>query len=743
MTPRRLRILLAFSAVLACAQPRPVTVPPPVPPPPPPPAPLPPPTPPPPPPAAPQPPSAVLIRVGLATDLETLELPCCDGRQALLDELGNSWPLDMATRVSPAESLVRRGIFRLQVAALKDEGQARGIADYLSRETGQVADATFDADTDLYKVRFGRFAALEEAEEARELLAGLGLVQSWVASEGGALEKPGFVIRRAGRGGGEEARAAGRWLEVRSPEGLGLDVHGGRYRGRILLFLNDRGRMNLVNELDLEEYLRGVVPKEMGPELYNQIEALKAQTVAARTYAVRNLGEFSSEGYDICSTPRCQVYGGMAVEHRVSDLAIAKTAGQVLLFEGDPAETFYGATCGGHTENVETIFPLKRGEYLKGVPCVEGGVHRLASIGEAAAGGFPDALTELLLPPPPRGESALPPARVLAARFEHLALLAGLSVPRDELGSLQPDEVRRFLASVFDLALDPRLLSDDPAAFVADPPVSWRQRDRDFGGWLAASGVLGDHEKRLEPTDIEELLYRLALYLGVLRLETAHFLADGEEGRLDVRTVLGRGEIPVSRRLLTFRRQGDDLALAPLELMAGDRLEVHWHRDRVIALTQPVEARPVILRRSHAPRQSWSRYVSLEDLRKAVQVRYPGFPFEGFEVLARGVSGRVGRLRLLGADGVEELVEGLAVRWTFDVPDTWFDAEARTNGERTVGWHFRGRGWGHGVGMCQAGAYGMALRHLGYKEILQHYYSGVRFGVVRQMRPRPRPVVAP
>ena len=74
------------------------------------------------------------------------------------------------------------------------------------------------------------------------------------------------------------------------------------------------------------------------------------------------LGEFSSEGYDICSTPRCQVYGGMIAEHPFSDRAIEETAGQVVLFGDVPAETFYGSTCGGHTENVEVVFPLKSGD---------------------------------------------------------------------------------------------------------------------------------------------------------------------------------------------------------------------------------------------------------------------------------------------------------------------------------------------------------------------------------------------
>ena len=107
----------------------------------------------------------------------------------------------------------------------------------------------------------------------------------------------------------------------------------GQFRGRILIFVNDRGLLNVINELPLEEYLRGVVPKEMGPEIYDRLEALKAQTVAARTYTLKNLGEFTDEGYDICATPRCQVYGGMGNEHPLTDRAIRETAGEVLVFK--------------------------------------------------------------------------------------------------------------------------------------------------------------------------------------------------------------------------------------------------------------------------------------------------------------------------------------------------------------------------------------------------------------------------
>lgn len=670
-----------------------------------------------------------MVRVGLATDLEVLNLPCCDGR-LYLEADGERIPLNEPQLLKPAGSLSAKPIFRLQVAALKDELQARGIAEYLREVTGGKADAVFDAGTDKYKVRFGEFSNRAQAEAERETMAGLGLTQAWVTSEGAELVNPAFHVEKDGK----RVRIKGRWLTIDGLPDKGIAFPSGRYRGRILVYLNDRSLLNVVNELELESYLRGVVPKEMGPSLYNKIEALKAQAVAARTYTVRNLGEFSDEGYDICSTPRCQVYGGMKVEHPLSDRAIRETAGEVAYFGREPAETFYGATCGGHTENVEVVFPLKRGDYLKGVPCMEAGVSQIA--GDLPPGhAFPAALVERLLPAAPAM-----PAEVLAARLEHLALYAGLSVPQDELPSVERREVARFIASVFDLALDPRFFTENLKKLTQEPPAEWNERERRLAAFLVESGLAkgGRRQGQLSSGEVDHLLLELALYLGVLRLSERHFLAV-EDQTLTVRGAVGpeRQEMPV--QLSTFRRQGDTILSGPLDLAAGDRLEIYWHRDVPVALVQPVEARSISLKR-HAPKQRWTQFMSDSRLRQAVQARYPGFPFTGFEVISRGISGRVGKLRLLGQEDRTLMVEGLAVRWTLDVPDTWFYASRRQDADRPAGWLFRGRGWGHGVGMCQAGAFGMASRNLAYREILEHYYSGIYLDTLYDA---PAPVLGP
>lgn len=676
-----------------------------------------------------QPLGPLVLRVGLATDLEHVDLPCCDRRiQAAWGDEAAVLPLDRAVRVSPEAGIGRTAVYRLQVAALKDPRQAQGIADYLKSETDLPTESVFDADTDLYRVRVGRFADREAAESAKLRISGLGVAQSWIVSEGGELENAALRVTQ----GEARYRVDDRWLELQAPDDVGIPFGRTRYRGKLLVFLNERGLLNVINEVPLESYLRGVVPKEMGPELYNEPEALKAQTVAARTYTLRNLGEFADEGYDICSTPRCQVYGGMGVEHPVSDRAVSDTDGQVLLWAGKPAETFYSATSGGHTENVEVMFPLKTGEYLRGVPCIEAGPTHIRGQAPSTA-TFPAGLMQRLLP-----SSAGRGPQVLSARLEHLALQAGLAPPKDTLGSLKRGEVLRFLMSIYDMALDGRLAErSEVDRLLRRRDADWAERDRRFGSYLLFEGFLEPKADRpLDAAEVDRLLFEVSLYLGVLRESRGHFLKL-EKRRLVVRQGGKHVQMTLPDAFDTYRRRQGRLVGSVLDMMAGDRLRIYRHRGQVTALVQPLDAPPVVLGK-RAPKQRWQVFKTEPELRRAVQKRYPGFPFVDFEVLSRGVSGRVARMALIGDGGERMEVDGLAVRWTLDVWDNLFQAEKTVDRSGRPGWLFKGRGWGHGVGMSQAGAFGMAKRGVTYREILQHYYTGVELGRLKPVAPRPR-----
>lgn len=659
----------------------------------------------------------ILLRIGLATDLPALTFPW-SSRKLQAEVSGRVVARLSSLRIEPAAEVVAPGVFRLQAAALKDEGQARGLAERLAASLAEPADVVFDAGSDLYRVRVGRYDTRELAERAQRRLALLGLSDSWVVSEKGALRKAALRLIQADR----VWNVPGRWLALRDEEAEGVRVLDGRYRGRLLIYLNDRGLLNVINELPVEEYLRGVVPREMGPEVFDSLEALKAQTVAARTYTLRNLGEFADEGYDLCATPRCQVYGGMGVEHPLTDRAIRETAGEVLVFDNEMVDALYSSTCGGHTEDSPVIFPLKDYAYLKGVPCLEAGVDRLTGRvpqGTALAPG----LMQRLLPP----TRASPSAQSLGARLEHLALLAGLPIPEDRLRSLERREVQRFIASICDLALDVRLFvaAEDLPYLLDQPPPGWDERDLRLAAYLVKSGLLaGELDQPLTATEIEETLFRLALYLGVLvRLEGRFLeLADDE---LSLRVSSGEVErLRLPESFGTYRMSNGRTAASSLSLLAGDRIDIYLHGGRLLAVAHRADADGVAFDRT-SNLSSWSRFRSDHELSKLVEERYPGLRFRSLEILERGVSGRVGRLRLLGADGESVEVQGLAVRWTLDLPDTLFTAKRQTPPGRPAGWLFKGRGWGHGVGMCQVGAFGMAQRGHSYREILLHYYTGV------------------
>ena len=146
-----------------------------------------------------------------------------------------------------------------------------------------------------------------------------------------------------------------------------FSINGKRYRG-YLKFAKKGNTMTAVNIVDLEQYLCGVVPAEMPPSYH--AEALKAQALAARTYAMTKLGAHESSGYQLCDTTSCQVYKGYGGEQPSTNLAVRETEGQVICYEGVPIEAVFSASSGGYTENSENVWNTKV-PYLRAVPDVE------------------------------------------------------------------------------------------------------------------------------------------------------------------------------------------------------------------------------------------------------------------------------------------------------------------------------------------------------------------------------------
>ena len=164
-----------------------------------------------------------------------------------------------------------------------------------------------------------------------------------VRNEGGVLRG------RSDRG--TQFTADGQVLRIRA-ENDTVRLGGRPYRGEALVRASGSG-VTAINVLELESYLLGVVPREIGRRPANEIDAMKAQAVAARTYAIGNMNGRPSLGFDFYATVQDQVYGGASDEDSIVSRAVHETRGEILTHNGRPILAYYSSTCGGRTASIE------------------------------------------------------------------------------------------------------------------------------------------------------------------------------------------------------------------------------------------------------------------------------------------------------------------------------------------------------------------------------------------------------
>ena len=144
-----------------------------------------------------------------------------------------------------------------------------------------------------------------------------------------------------------------------------LEVDQKQYRGSFEIHITQgKTGLTVVNNLPIEQYLYGVIAREMSPDW--PLEAVKAQTVAARSYAIHSLKKHQKDDYDVCNTTDCQVYGGRESEHPRVLKAVDDTAGKVIFFQGKVIPAYFHSSSGGYTENSENVWGTSL-PYLRGV----------------------------------------------------------------------------------------------------------------------------------------------------------------------------------------------------------------------------------------------------------------------------------------------------------------------------------------------------------------------------------------
>jgi stage II sporulation protein D len=528
------------------------------------------------------------------------------------------------------------------------------------------------------------------------------------------------------------------------------------YRGHFEVRADPVQGLTVANVVNLEDYLRGVVPNELSPILFPELEALKAQAVAARTYALRNMGQFQSKGYDLCATPACQVYKGKDSEHPLTDRAVQETAGITASFNGELINAVYTSTCGGHTEDGVNILEGEPQPYLRGVVCAPerntwGSLRTTASreaLGPEEGLNRDVAMLRALGVVEPRGQGWLkaPPAEA-EVRGWLRALLAALH-RGGCAASVEPPLARR--ASFFEYAVmalcwderarrllapgDPEYLMqvEDRAAFAAGP-------ERLAAALLLQEGVLvADADNRLRPNEAIsraqalQVLAGLARRAGAVVLVKATFKRAGASGLVVERD--GEQETyAVDPAAALFRTlDGRAAAASELNLVPGDSLGLIAPGGRVVYLEVEQSRNGNAFDRG-SRYYRWEQRLTPAEVAKGI-ARYGNVgEVRDVEVRRLGVSGRVIEAAIVGSKG-ELLLRGLRIRWGLSLRENLFviDRERSEDGGAVARFVFTGKGWGHGVGLCQVGAYGMAQAGAGYEEILKHYYTGVRLEYPRE-----------
>jgi len=776
-----------------------------------------------------------MIRIGLLVDATSVSVSSPSGIIARRVEEASESDSDIVSQVrvevrrgvvAPVDSL-----YRVEVAKVSEARAARKLTDELKKKFDEPVTSEQNEEKDEYRILIGRFKSRREADAMAERLRDEKYKSARVTLDSQVVEKRPAVGSRYQQRAVID-RASADETELRYRDGIdksdirsvsrensivalnanktiassedsiilapvqpaiesfgkrneetipakksidrppALKVNGKDYRGEIQLMINRRGRINVVNSLPLEQYLRGVVPLELSPGSFPQLEALKAQAVAARSYALSHFGRYNLEGFDLSDDTRSQVYGGLSAEHPLTNRAVEETRGMVAVYTDTqgravPIQALYTSTCGGQTEDNESVFLTEPVAYLRSVTCAPDAhakdheikstraVEPLAGAdGRSAARDI--ALMDVLgfkLPSRVTAQylrSSADQDEVIrwAERATVLARRSSLRVPRGDVTRLAV--FASLIASAFygegreSLLFSPADTDYILAGVVADDVPRDTRADlamllKDGILRLPADSRIGAKSSLNRAFAIETIARALYLKSQISNLKS-QTVQSVDNNRLVINnTQSGKGSssrsssqsattIEIEKGAWLFRRiGGESYAVDRLTLVGGERVSYHLNgAGRIDFLEAEMSERGAASDRfSNVGR--WKERVAADELKRRLsRSRVAVGDIEDLVATVRGKSNRVKELEIIGSQGRSSLT-GSRVRSALGLRETLFVVEPeRDERGRIAAFIFTGRGWGHGVGMCQTGAYGLAKEGYSYRAIIQKYYTGVR-----------------
>jgi stage II sporulation protein D len=690
-----------------------------------------------------------VIRIALGLNLEDVHVHASSGMK--IYRAGGNYKL-LAADASQVrvkghkEKLTEKFVIQVAQARKKDdaEAMAKELKDKIDRRVYVAQDKENELDG-IYQVRVGDFLTRVEALEFIKKLSRLGLKNAWIIREEVTepTSRPQWVLINDELINLDAATSL--YFIPGSPESY-LSYNGRNFRGIFVLRGSRRGLL-LINILNLEEYLKGVVPGELSPYYFGELEAQKAQAIAARTYALKNIGQFDDLGFDLYATPLSQVYEGMSIEHPLSTRAVDETRGEVVTYDGKLINALYTSTCGGATEDAEKMFEGNSVPYLKSTECVlekdEGWQFQSPAI--------------------------LPPIQVSGMNVgPKLAYLMALGILpqetkaayfREAAGAAEAaDWIRKALVQLGKknekFAPEQTLMNHAAFARIVIEGFQWQERVQNLIGRSETDRATKDFPL-LTAGDKNALAYFIisgiypAFDAGVgeknrilTRAEAAYYLAKAVstykdfyhqgylkglvKNKLELMEDDKPKELELAPNIFLLRNMDDALSFTPsFELSGGD--VVKWiESEGKIRLLQSVSSSISNVLDNPSQFHRWEVRMSREDLETRLNQYYPIGGLVDLIPQKRGVSKRVIELAIIGRES-QVRVLGLKIRQVLNLRDTLFVVDREYDQDGRVGhFLFSGKGWGHGVGLCQVGAYRMAQKGATYGEILKKYYHGIK-----------------
>jgi peptidoglycan hydrolase-like amidase len=599
------------------------------------------------------------------------------------------------------ERKTKENLWYLQAGAFKKQKSVDQCIKRLEKLTGVSVIVTSTKNSKFKLVKVGPFTNLSDATAVKDVLKMNGFPDVFISTPPkGSVSGYGIYLVTKNYDKFFLSKSKIK-LVCNSP----IKVNGAYFRGT--MEVNKYGsKINVINTVSLQDYLKGVVPAEMSPSLYPSLEAIKAQTVAARTYVFYNLNQFKKMGFDICATQSCQVYKGVAVEHPMSDKAVSQTKGEIITYDGKPINALFTAYCGGHTEDVENVFSGGAVPYLKGVVC-GGGKDKFVTT--TVKGTF--ALETLVSPyddNPPLAVSYLFAKGIITksdilklnnqlTSETALPILARLSEYLGLQGENTPVEIESLKDVLNYLALD--LFDSDDKTVLFKGGLVNQKVDGLKGRLIDVACICYSVLKKFY--SVENYGYKRK----ILQKEDLQNLNEAE---------------------FVFIKQGSvEVSVPSVGLRLGERVKLLQQHDKIIGLIVMNEESQTNVNDSFLNSYNWYSYLPVEKLSLQVN-KYGNFgKIKDINVLQKSATGRVTAIRVIGTVATKKFT-GLRVRWVLGVKENKFNLyKMKDRNGNFKGVYIVGTAWGHGVGMCQIGAFGLALKGYNYKEILKHYYQGV------------------